>query len=525
MSNTRKLLQLAASQQRFFSAEQNSAYTRRLAQKACNAPHSIAAIPADSSDKIGDAGAAIRPIGCSRRVFLMNPHLTPDELEGLAYRIRALTNNEYLNSVLIATDDDDPREKGALPAMLLETDEFRGDEDYESQLFDPKPGRIWHAAGGYDPLKWFKSGKYKNSAAVESLLDSVQDLAMATGGDHWGSRIPVITIPHGAVTDSGYALCMSSYVIASEQTHFQIRNLSRGLTFDPVGFSYILPRLGQEFKRPAAKLKGCGYIIALMGHQATPDDMIEIGLATHYMENPTVVMGDLERALALLPPWEHQRVIRTPSQSEAERQRHNYETPGEFNRRDPHLFARNVSLAATIADFADHSAMGGDPDFVHDVNFPARFDFDPIPWEVERESDLVDLAYTFDEIFQNEQSVEGILERFREIAGRKTDDPEMQEGIDVATDLVRVLEEQAPLALKVTHKLMKLGEGKGETLVSCMARERSAQAKMMAKPDFESWGKAQLSISASKAIPTWQHRNVAEVSEDEVAEIIDVQSK
>ena len=508
---------------RNLSVGRTAAAVRRKAQILCHAPPSIAAIPSDAGDEVGNAGAFIRPVGCTRRVFLMNPYLTPAEMEGLAYRIRVLSANEALSSVLIATDNDDPKATGALPSSVLEVDALRSENINDAYLFDPQPGKIWHTAGGYDPVAWYKSGQYKDGAAVSSLLDSVQDLAMATRGHSKKSRVPVITIPHGMVNDSGYALCLSTYMIATEQTHFRILNPSRGLTFDPVGFSYILPRLGQEFKQASAPYKGCGYILALMGYEASPSDMVETGLATHYMENPTAIMGSLERTLAQLPPWNQQNYTKNPVKTEADRQRMHYIPPEE--KPDHNAQFRNVAVASTIHAFASYHADGSaswDFETEDDDCAPAAFDFNPTPWHEERESDLVDYAATFDEIFRRESAVEGILEGFREIAARITEDAEEQEGIDVAADFVRRMERQAPLALKVTHRLMQLGEERNQTLESCMKREKMAQANLMAKPDFENWAKAQLTISGPKSEPfsRWEHRSLREVPDDQVSEII-----
>lgn len=71
---------------------------------------------------------------------------------------------------------------------------------------------------------------------------------------------------------------------------------------------------------------------------------------------------------------------------------------------------------------------------------------------------------------------------------------------------------------------MKLGAQEDETFQTCIKREKTAQAKLMGLPDFENWAKAQLSITKSKAKPftAWQHRSVADVTEDEVAEIVGV---
>ena len=87
-------------------AAAETARTERLALNA-NAPLTVGRVPARASDDIGSAGVALRPMGNSRRVFLLDPHLEAEEFEGLAHRIRALSKNEGINSVLIATDDKD----------------------------------------------------------------------------------------------------------------------------------------------------------------------------------------------------------------------------------------------------------------------------------------------------------------------------------------------------------------------------------------------------------------------------------
>lgn len=509
------------------SVKAKAAASRKKAQIICHAPPSISSIPDDAGEEAGDAGAFIRPVGCTRRVFLLNPYLTPEEIEGLAYRIRVLGQNDSINSVLIASDDDDPEKTDALPSSALEMDALRRADIDDSWLFPPKPGHTWHTAGGYDPVALYKLGKYKDTVAVQSLLDSVQDLALATRGDPKKSRIPIITIPHGMVHDSGYALCLSSYMIATERTAFRILNPSRGLTFDPVGFSFLLPRLGEEFQQPSAAFKGCGQMLGLMGYEASGEDMVEVGLATHYMENPTAIMGTLERTLAELPPWNQQRYTKKPVQTEAERQRLKY-TPA-YDLPDHFRQFRNVSIAGTIEAFTNYRADAAAPYTYNDHDnyeaLPASFDFDPIPWHEERSSNLVDSAASLDDIFRNESSVEGLLERLREVAARNTNkDPEEQETIDVAADLVRRMEEQSPLALKVTYKLMQIGQQPSETLESCMKREKAAQTKLMAKPDFENWAKAQMSIDGSKAatFTEWTHKSLGDVTGDEVEEILHV---
>ena len=142
-------------------------------------------------------------------------------------------------------------------------------------------------------------------------MDGMQNLALATRGDVSSTRIPIITLPHGLVNDGGYALCMGSYMLASPDTCFAILNPSRGLAFDPIGLSFILPRLGQEFEQPVVQYPGAGMILALTGMHANAEDMMETGLATNYIESVST-LGTLERTLGNLLPWNQQAILKEP---------------------------------------------------------------------------------------------------------------------------------------------------------------------------------------------------------------------
>ena len=108
------------------------------------------AIPADASDPIGNAGASIHPNGCLRRVYLRNTYLPLAEIEGHAYRVRVLSSNEYLSSVLIGTNKKDSR---GIDFELSDVVGSKGGDLEDGYLFDPKPGHGWHAAEGYDPVQ------------------------------------------------------------------------------------------------------------------------------------------------------------------------------------------------------------------------------------------------------------------------------------------------------------------------------------------------------------------------------------
>ena len=147
-----------------------------LARNA-EAPSSVNNIPTRAAADLRSSGVAIRPMGNSRRVFLLDPYLETEELEGLAYRIRALSKNEGINSVLIATDDKDDLELNCLPRYLTQEPNFGG----VSLDFEPAPNQTWHVSGGYDPLKLADAmSKEGGQDKCNYLLDSVKKLSMAT---------------------------------------------------------------------------------------------------------------------------------------------------------------------------------------------------------------------------------------------------------------------------------------------------------------------------------------------------------
>lgn len=476
-------------------------------------PKSIYSIKTKGFD-MKNSGAALRQVGLTRRIFLLNPYLTTEEMEGLAYRIRAMSKNQDITSILIATDDDDDVAESALPSSLRDIElEYVPIVDMGSPLKDDR--HVWHVAGGYSPKDMYESGRYKDAGAVQALLSGLQNLALATRGDAAKTRIPIITIPHGLVNDGGYALCMGGYMLATPDSCFAIMNPSRGLSFDPIGLSYILPRLGVEFGQPAADFCGTGMILALTGMQASAEDMMETGLATNYIDSVST-LGFLERALGNLPPWNQQGLRALPKRYHGEPEPKD-DINAEF---------RNVGVAGVIDAFTSYQASGEQMWGTNKLNYlpgeDPSLELDPIPWQEDRESDLVDFAATFDDIFKKEKTLVGILERFREVASRKTTDREEQEGIDVAKDFVQRIQCRSPLALSAVHQLMQLGSKDGETLESCMEREKQVQAKLFGMSDFENWGKHASQYKAMEEPPFtgWKHKSVVDVTKDEVEELL-----
>lgn len=481
---------------------------RRKAVAISGAPPSISAV-ADSVDEAvaRKSSVLISQVGCTRRVFLINPYLGSQAVEGLAYRIRALTKNDSINSVLIASDGSE----SLLPSSLEELDYKYLHNESADPEFGPEPGKEFVFARGYDPIQLYTSGDYQDADKVHHLLSSWGDLSLACRGDAVKTKIPVISVPHGTIQDAGFAFLVGSYVMATAESRFRIQNPSRGLSFDPVGLSYMLPRLGQEFKQPAADFPGCGMILGLFGYEADANDMVETGLATNFMES-IVSLGGFERTLAELPPWNQQALVKKPIRF------YGYPEPTV----DHNHAYRNVSVADAVQCFSKHRADGSEvwsniDDFEMD---DPSLDTDPLPWYESRSSSLVDYAATFDEIFRSEKTLYGMLERLREISARATQDPEEQEVVTIATNFVRGLESQSPLALSVIHRLMTLGANKRESLASCIERELKAQANMFMQEDFINWAQAQ-ATRPEDTFRSWKHKSLIDVHDDEVSEIVE----
>ena len=539
-------------------AAEEAARMAEVAQSA-EVPLTVRRVPNRASDytNISEserlANVAMRPMGNSRRVFLLDPHLEAEDFEGLAHRIRALTKSEGVNSLLIATDDHadysdatSSNEGGnCLPRFVTQRKEinFSG----VSLDVDPATDHTWYVSGGYDPAKI----DTKDSDHIDYLLESLRKLAVAVQGVGAETKIPVISMPHGAVTDGGYALCMGSYVLATEESSVRILNPSRGLSFDPIGYSYILPRLGWEYNQESKKYSGCGMIMALSGYEANSSDMIETGLATHLMGD-SGMLPILEEELATLPPWNQQGLVRKPKQMYGQnsslqnqnrhQQQQNYlqqqlqsqrPTPNQFSDVNGKFRNRNVGLLmAQISDVSADSSNDFPFDFTsiyEDGSDDASLDTEHVPWDSGfYSSPLVAMAAELDDIFRQESSLEGLIERLKEVAaGADSDSGSGGEEFStpaLAKELVDRMERQSPLSLRVVYQLMKMGGSRKATMENCMAREGKAQRKLMKEPDFRNWlahvQKHGGNEANAPAFEGWKHSSVKEVTAEEVDRLI-----
>ena len=522
------------------AATATAAFAKREATKA-GAPASVLSIPATvrhgptrlrtpmTPDGQETAGAAIRQVGCTRRVFLLRPHLTIEEIGGLAYRISTLGKNEAINSVLIATSEDDDAASLAFPTSGVDV------ERTSVPIIDMGEktgyGRIFHVAGGYDARAVQKADAGPGDLSV--LLDGIRDLALASRGtieyaDDRGSevsarfRVPVLTMPHGLVNDGGYALCMGSYVLATRDTCYRTLNPYRGLAFDPIGMSYVLNHLGEEFDQPSASYP-CGMIMALTSYEADASDLMETGLATHFVEAPSK-LGTLERSLAELPPWNQQGLrkpdprLHGPVDSQAEH------GPSYVPKDDVNNHLRNLSVANLVQSVAVYDAAGRTEEATPAFEKEAYGEYDDPSLHLgggredafyeDRSSGLVDAAATFDRIFRA-GDVADMVEGLREVISNQgeSSDVEERECAELAVSLLEDMEAQSPLALKAVHRLLTEGGGRGESFESCMEREKTVQMNLLQGEDFKRWAK---SGKCEGDFGNWMHKSIKDVTNDEV---------
>lgn len=481
----------------------------RDAMRKSGAPRSIALIRDEGVDVEG-APAFIRSIGSTRRVFLLRPHMTANEMEGLAYRLETLTKNDALSSVLIATDNNDDVENGALPSFMVDRNSLVMRDESVDEGLPPVPGQTFYVSAGYDPMELFKSNKYKNKEYLDHLFTSLSSLGDACAGST-KTKIPTIVVPHGVVTDGGFVWLRGSYVLATRETSFRIMNPSRGLSLDPVGLSYFLTRIGKEFNQDSKKhTRGCAFLLALAGYEANHTDLLETGLVTQAMESPES-LGLLEHTLSEIQPWNQQALVKK------QKQYYGQISPVSYD--SNHLF-RNTQVADTVRCFSNGSA--DNLDFMNfqgdnfDIEDPS-IEYDPVPWEEERVSDLVEIAAAFTHLL-DAKDLKGRMDRIHDFSMKVVDNAQDQVMVDVAKQLDERLGEQSPLALSVIHRLLVLASGEYSKLEDCILRERRTQMAMMQLPDFSRW--AQHNEGGVYKGP-WEHKSVHDVSDDQVMEIIE----
>jgi hypothetical protein len=107
------------------------------------------------------------------------------------------------------------------------------------------------------------------------------------------------------------------------------------------------------------------------------------------------------------------------------------------------------------------------------------------------------------------------MEGLREVSSAEPQDIEEKECSDVAATLLKDMESQSPLALCAVHSLMTKGSRKrrGESLESCMEREKIVQMNLLRGEDFRRWAESGADEGQFK---DWKHKSVQDVTKDEV---------
>ena len=525
-----------------------------------------------SSEVKKNPGAVIRSIGNARRVFLLNSSLSPVELDGLSHRIRALASNDAINSILVANpleDADsncDMSENTTCLSSFMEEGESpsrgSGGGPWGDHLSDSMKTLLHENYGeglampivssGYDARSIYDAGMHKHLDQLErELMVPLISLSKAVRGSYdetinsSPSKVPLISIPNGLTTDSGYSLLLGSYVLATHSTSMKILNPLRGLAFDPVGLSYLLPRLGWEFDQTSKEYsKACGVLLALTGYEANAEDMVATGLATHYIGSP-YKLNILERGLSEINSFAGQSLRPKPKSLHGREQDDGFDVNEDF---------RNVAVGNLIQYISEYDVAGADEYgcylrddldeetglFLKDKDPSITLAEDRIQMYGEVFSEFVSWGATFQEALL-EPTVEGIIARLEEIAATKAEfegKSGCEEDVMVAEQaesLVTNMKQRSPLALRTMHRLLQQGAEADETLETCMEREKTSQMRLFAKEDgdFVRWaesgkgvglvgmkGVASIMKEREETFSNWNHASVKEVTDDEVEEIV-----
>lgn len=389
-------------------------------------------------------------------------------MNGLAYRLSVLGTNGSINSVLIARDR---YENG----MVSSLNDIHNKDRFFFDDYEVNPYKIDDCYLGCDPF---------DGSSLEDKLLGLEALAKAVNSSE---KAPIINYLNGLVADGGYALCMCRYVVSTLNARFQIRNPSRGLSFDPIGFSFILNRLGKDYNQYSAQLPAAGKILSLTGFVADGYDMVATGLATHFGD--WLDLPYLERALGQIPPYETQVKI------SQDRQKILQEGPANDE---------NKYFDAAVANTLD-SFMCGNAAFT-DIAGIGSMGESP-------KSTLLNYAEMFHDVFA-EDSVEGIIDGLK----KASQDPSANtEYVTAASKLLEAINAQSPIALLATFRLYQ-GIMPKETWENCMSRERKVFMKLVHMHDYQKWRE-----SATKGFKglKWKHSSVGEVTRDELDELFE----
>jgi len=84
---------------------------------------------------------------------------------------------------------------------------------------------------------------------------------------------------------------------------------------------------------------------------------------------------------------------------------------------------------------------------------------------------------------------------------------------------------RSPLAQEATLRFISKGRGSGETMESCMEREKRVQLRLLQKGDFKVWAALAGEHGCAECEPPangWTHRHVKDATKEEVDELFAV---
>jgi hypothetical protein len=465
---------------------------------------------------------AILPVQCARRVLFREAQMTADEMHGLAFRLQVIGTNGAVSAVVVAPDQ---YQNGRVSALNYLDPVLKERSNLDFPL---NPFKVHDCLTGMDHLqvRAKKINEPNQQDELRYLLNGASELVKAC---NQMKKSPIVTVTNGLVADSGYALCMGRYVVATENTRFAITTPYKGLTLDPVGLSYTLNRLGRDYKQPCAPhAHAMGNILALTGFTANGGDMVATGLATHYGSWGALDLAHLEETLGNIPPYEEQ--------TQWSKERSHYQPLPFFRGRfatgriaaNRHKQGRNAPPPFLPENRLSDAAVANALDTITDGNvlggglFTAMTSAD-LHLAEDLDTSLDTFGETFAKIFERD-SIEGMLDGLAQAKNLEGADADYK----AAAELLHTgMKAQSPLALLVTHRLMTMGrstiKGEGQTLEKCMARERKAQQQMFMGQDYKNWADAQLKGEPGKF--AWKHKSVGEITKQEVDDILEVEKE
>eukprot|EP00586_Coscinodiscus_wailesii_P021914 CAMPEP_0172496894 /NCGR_PEP_ID=MMETSP1066-20121228/94667_1 /TAXON_ID=671091 /ORGANISM="Coscinodiscus wailesii, Strain CCMP2513" /LENGTH=470 /DNA_ID=CAMNT_0013269433 /DNA_START=66 /DNA_END=1478 /DNA_ORIENTATION=+ len=447
-----------------------------------NTPPSVLTVPFVNNPLPPDSprpNAVVCPAGTCHSAYLFEPHLAPDETSGLSHRLQIMSRNKSLSSVLISF------------AEKYYVDNNEGTYTPRSSYANSKEAQFsrMSAALSPEPPHQLSFEGYRHPIPPEDrarTLDALSNLALCTHDPR--TKIPVVFAAGNAtISDGGYALSLCShYTVCSASATYRVTNPRRGLSFDPIGLSFVLTRLGVDDDDDVLSdlSLAMGRMVSLGGYEMSGTEMVGVGMGTHLVYPP----GDGDEMVNLLE----------------------YEL-GNLTSFESQVFLERPRVTQAEATYRKQNAIWDDDDLVNQkyknqtVHELLRDMTDGVSSKV-GEVDIVTIAAMLKDTLERE-SLEGVIEGFKELQ-----DNDNRLG-RLAKDFLTKFEERSPLALAAVDKLLMKANDNSESLESCAAREKTVLMNLIKGKDYKNW------VANGLEKVEWTHQSINEVSSDEIDEL------